>query len=221
MTRVWAGFGGGFQQGFDGFQGFDFDINFGGQPGGFADAIKDMFHGMMNRGADVQIDLTILFEEAVFGTRKKITIPYRRKGTETVEVGIPAGIEPGMRVKLQGRGEPSKDGKAPPGDLYIRVLVQEHKQFERHGGDIVGRLNLTPTEALLGTTKELRDVKNEKLSVTVPEMSNEGSPIIFQGRGIPQPAGTGRLVILCHIVYPRSISKKARDLLSELRKEGW
>lgn len=218
-----AGFGkGGFDgAGFGGFDFSNFDVKFSGGGSNFADIINSMFHGVMNRGEDIQIDLSVSFEESVFGAVKRISVLYRRKGTEMIEVRMPAGISSGARIQFSGRGEPSKDGRAPAGDLYVRVDIRQHEHFERHGGDIVYKLELTPTEALLGVTKELRDVRGDTVSVTVPEMSREGSHIVLQGRGIPQPAGTGRLIVLCHIVYPKRMSGKTRSLLSDLRKEGW
>ena len=189
--------------------------------GNFSDFINSMFHGVMNRGEDIQIDLSVSFEESVFGTVKRVTVPYRRKNTETLEVRIPAGIESGTRIQFADRGEPPKDGRSSSGNLYIRVEVRRHERFERHGGDIVYSLPLTPTEALLGVTKEIHDLKGNTVSVTVPEMSREESHVVLEGRGIPQPAGTGRLIILCRIVYPKRMSAKAKSLLGELREEGW
>ena len=217
-----GGFGAGSGSGFGGFDFSNFDVQFDGAQGGnFSDVINAMFRGAMNRGADVQVDITISFEESVFGAHKKIRIPYRRKSAETIDVPIPAGVESGTAFRLTGRGEPSKDGKGSPGDLYVRVAVARSDQFRRHGGDIVFVLNLTPTEALLGTEKEIKDVRGERVRVVVPEMSSEGTPITISGRGIPQPAGTGNLIVLCHVVYPKSMNTRTRDLLRDLQKEGW
>ena len=212
--------------GFDtsGFEGFDFgnmEFNFGGSAGGFADAINQMFRGAMNRGANIQIDLTISFEESIFGTAKQLTIPYRRKASETIEVQIPAGIEPGARLQYAGKGEISKDGQSAPGDLFIQIRVQRHPVFERQGGDVVCPLQLTPSEAVLGTTKEIQDIRGNTLAVTVPEMSREGTHIVFQGKGIPRPAGNDRLIVFCHIAYPKKLSKKAKEILKDLQKEGF
>ena len=219
-----AGAGGFDPSGFSGFDGVNFEnmeFNFGSGAGGFADAINQMFRGAMNRGADIQMDLTISFEESVFGTAKQVTIPYRRKASETVEVQVPAGIEPGTRIQYRGRGEPSKDGQAPAGDLFVRVQVQKHPMFQRRGGDIVCPLTLTPSEAVLGTTKEIQDIRGNALAVTVPEMSKEGTHIVFQGKGIPRPAGNDRLIVFCHITYPKKLSKKAKKILEDLQKEGF
>ena len=211
--------------GMGGFEDFDFgniEFNFGGGGmGGFAETISQMFRGAMNRGTDVQIDVTISFEESVFGTTQRITVPYRRKVSETIEMQIPAGIESGSRLRYAGHGEPSKDGRSSPGDLFVQVLVQRHQRFERRGGDIVCPLEITPSEAVLGVTKEIQDVRGNTLAVTVPEMSREGTHIVFQGRGVPRPAGNDRLIVFCHIVYPKKMGRKAKDMFENLRREGW
>ena len=219
-----GGMGGFNAGGFQGFEGFDFgnvEFDFGGRGGSFTDIFNQMFRGAMNRGADVQIDLTISFEESVFGTAKRITVPYRRKTADAIEVQVPAGIESGSRLQYSGRGEPSKDGRSSPGDLFVRIQVQKHPSFERRGGDIVCQLPLTPSEAMLGTRKEIQDVRGNALAVVVPEMSREGTHIVFQGRGIPRPSGNDRLIVFCHIVYPKKLSRKAREMLEELQKEGF
>ena len=198
-----------------GFEGFDFS-----GANGFSD-IFDLFRGHMNRGEDILIDITIAFEESVFGVEKKMNISYRRKSTELLSVPIPAGIQPGSRMRFQQKGEPSKDGNGTPGDLYIRIAIQQHPQFQRHGNDIVSSITVTPTEALLGVTKDIRDIRGAALTVKIPELSKEGTPIVFEGKGIPKPNGSGRLIVLCHIEYPKSISSKVRDLLTELQKAGW
>ena len=207
-----------------GFEGFDFGqggVHFEGF-GGFDDAINEMFRGVINRGADVQIDITIAFKESIFGVQKTVRIPYRRKEAENITFPIPAGIAPGTTLRMQGRGEPSKDGKAPAGDLLVRVFVEESAIFQRRGGDIIRLLQLTPTEAMLGTKKEIEDLEDKKVTVTIPEQSKEGTPIVLQGKGIPtQAGGTGRLIVVCQIIYPKSISRKAKQLLEELQKEGW
>ena len=206
--------------GFEGFDFKDFDFNFS-SGGGFADVINSVFRGAMGRGEDILIDLTITFEESIFGVTKKIVVPYRRKSSESIEVPVPAGIESGSRLQFQGRGEPPKDGRSSPGNLFIRVRVQEHNHFERNGGDVQCFLSLTPTEAILGTKKEMRDLRGDMFEIVVPEMSGEGTSVAIHGKGIPQPVGTGRLVVIFRIMYPNKITRKVRTLLQSLREEGW
>ncbi len=45
-----------------------------------------------------------------------------------VSVHIPAGIDNGMRLRMEGYGEAGDYG-APNGDLFIEVYVQPHDRF--------------------------------------------------------------------------------------------
>ena len=207
----------------DAFQGFDFGgggVRFEGF-GGFSEVINEMFRGAINRGADIQINVPVTFREAIFGVQKQVRIPYRRKETATLTIPIPAGVEEGTVLRVQGQGEPSKDAKAPSGDLLIRIAVENNALFERRGGDLIRFLSLTPTEAILGTKKKIEDLKGEVVLVDVPEQSKEGSAIILSGRGIPHPTGTNRLIVLCRVNYPKSLSRSAKKLFESLQKEGW
>ena len=202
-----------------GFEGFDFShFDMGGSS--FEDLFSGIFKNAMNRGRDVQIDVQITFKESIFGVEKNISIPYRNKKTETIKVSIPAGIEHGQGVALNGKGEPGRDKSSRPGDLIIRVVIEKHATLTRHGADLVYPLSLTISEALLGTIKKIKDLKDEKIKIIVPGLTKEGSTILIQGHGIPRPAGNDRLIILCHIKYPKRLSSKEKELLSELQKEG-
>ena len=69
----------------------------------------------------------------------------------TLTVDIPKGIEDGQRVRLSGRGHAGARG-GPPGDLYLLARVEPDPRFERHGDDLVTRLDVPFTDAALGAT---------------------------------------------------------------------
>src|SRR6185295_4289670 len=52
-----------------------------------------------------------------------------------IEVKIPAGVETGSRLRVQGEGEGGTQGGAA-GDLYVVIHVAEHEQFERQGSNL-------------------------------------------------------------------------------------
>ena len=54
---------------------------------------------------------------------------YNSKNVD-VDVDVPAGINTGQSLRVQGKGAAGKNG-GPNGDLYIEVYVQPHGQFER------------------------------------------------------------------------------------------
>ena len=64
------------------------------------------------------------------------------KAELTVE--IPAGVDDGMRVRIQGEGEFSPDG-GPPGDCYCFISVAEHELFHREGSNLILAASRFPT----------------------------------------------------------------------------
>ena len=68
---------------------------------------------------------------------------------ERVSVKVPPGIDHGMKLRLSGQGEVGPGSQ--PGDLYVIIRIAEHSNLERHGDDLLGRLELSMYDAALGT----------------------------------------------------------------------
>ena len=66
---------------------------------------------------DIVVDRTIRFTEAALGTSLEVPTPEGAK-----RIKVPAGIQPGTKVRLKGLGFPHL-GRAGKGDLYVRVGV--------------------------------------------------------------------------------------------------
>ena len=66
-----------------------------------------------------------------------------------INVRIPAGIDTGMRLRIQGEGEQGIFG-GPPGDLYITIVVKPHKQFKKEDNNLITRLEINFVQAALG-----------------------------------------------------------------------
>src|SRR3954462_9462206 len=75
----------------------------------------------------------------------------RTRQSRTSAIEVPAGIETGQRMRIAGAGHAGEPG-APPGDLYVEVLVAADERFERDGTDLLGTVSIAATEAMLGTT---------------------------------------------------------------------
>ena len=210
--------GGGFADGGFQWSGSAEDV-FGGRDMG--DILRNIFSGFQNRGADIKIDLQLTFEEAMYGTLKTISIPYRSKSKESVKVAVRAGIVSGMHIRLSGKGEASKDSQAQPGDLYVRLHVDKHPVFSNDQGTLVCNLSLKLTEMLLGTQKILKGVRGEEIKVTIPPKTKEGTRIVVRGYGVPEPYGSNAILVTCVGDLPSVISSKAKELFEDLKKEGW
>ena len=71
-----------------------------------------------------------------------------------LEVAIPAGVDDGMRVRLTGEGERSRDG-GPPGDCYCFIRVLPHPLFKREGSHLFVEVPISYTQAALGAEIEI------------------------------------------------------------------
>jgi molecular chaperone DnaJ len=133
----------------------------------------------------------------------------------TLEVGIPAGVDSGTRLRMTGQGEPGTNG-GPPGDLYIFLEVKEHAIFERRGADLFCTIPVSISQASLGATVNVPTLKGEE-ELEIPEGTQSGQIFRKKGKGLPNPhGGRGDLYISLRVVIPSKVSKEQRRLLEQL-----
>lgn len=272
--------------GFAGASGFDFDLG---------DIFGDIFGGIRrdraekrNKGIDLEMVLTVDFEEAIFGAQKKITLEKRDvckacKGTgaqdggkvitcpqchgqgqirtqrrtifgtissaticgtcegtgkvpeivcricdgsgsliqeKTLEIKIPAGIDDGQTIRIAGEGEAGYRGSTP-GDLFLRLKVKAHKDFERDGVNLYREVPISFTQAALGAVI-IVETLDGKIELKIPAGTQSGTQFRVKDKGVPylnNPAKRGDLIITARVVIPRKLSKKERELLRQLAEE--
>ncbi len=145
----------------------------------------------------------------------------RAKGREEMEVQIPAGIDSGQVIKMDGKGDAGKkNGKA--GDLFVRIFVKKHAVFGRKEDDIYFSQPIGFSQAVLGDEIEIPTLEGSTILLTVPPGSESGKILRISGKGIPHfgTFGRGNLYVELLIDTPRKVSKEQRKLLDQLRKEG-
>jgi DnaJ-class molecular chaperone with C-terminal Zn finger domain len=98
---------------------------------------------------------------------KKCNGTGRAKVKRTVNVNIPAGIDSGMRLRMEGYGEAGDYG-AQNGDLYIEVYVVANPKFDREGDNLVTQYEITPAQAVLGCEVEIETIDRKKVTLKVP-----------------------------------------------------
>ncbi len=211
-----GGSGGGAGQGFGGFsgdfQGFDINDIFEGFFGGG-------FGRRTRRGRDISIDTELSFEESIFGVERTILVHKQSKEAgEEIKVAIPSGISDGQMVRLTGKGESIPDGVS--GDLYIKVHVKPHAIYRKEGYNLITSLNIKLSDALLGTTYQLKTLDGE-IELKIPQMKTIGEILRLRGKGVPMGGNKrGDILIKLNIELPKKLSRKARKNLEELRGEG-
>jgi molecular chaperone DnaJ len=287
-----GGFGG--FNGFGGAGGQSANFDFGDL--GLGDIFSSFFGGNSNfggqrsqqaRGNDIQTEISLTFEEAIFGTEKELhlnlddvcehckgttaepgyelktcptckgsgqtarvinsifgqiqqmtTCPTCKgsgkvpekvctvchgKGVERrrtdVTIRVPAGIDDGVTIRLNGRGEAVKGGKK--GDLYVIVHVKPHKKFTREGDLILSSEHITMPEAVLGTEIDVETVDGS-VTMKIPAGTQSGTDFKLSEHGVPHMRGGGRgaHIVTVTVDIPTKLTKHQRELLQEFAEEG-
>jgi molecular chaperone DnaJ len=140
----------------------------------------------------------------------------RIRRTETIEVRIPAGVANGGRVRVPGKGNAGTMG-APPGDLYLRVVVRPHPFFERRGNDLYTKVPVTVSEATLGAKIEVPTMDGRSL-VKIPPGTNSGSTLRLREKGVPSArnGSRGDQYVEVQVVVPKRTDERVRNLMKEL-----
>ena len=137
---------------------------------------------------------------------------------ETLAVNVPAGIENGATLRLRGQGEAAPNGQS--GDLYIHVRVRSHQTIGRipDSNDLLTTARINIVEAALGSTKDVAAVDGV-VAVEIPEGVETGQRLRLKGKGIESHRGRGDLYVSIEVETPKRISRSARKLLEELKRE--
>lgn len=137
----------------------------------------------------------------------------RRK--RELNIDIPVGIESGTRLRVAGEGEAGRMG-GPRGDLFIRIKVQEHPFFERHGMDIVCEAPVTFTQSALGATIRVPTLTGQA-DLKIPAGAQSGAQLRLRGHGLPDVRGyrQGDLIVVVQVETPTKLSRRQRELLEE------
>ncbi len=139
-------------------------------------------------------------------------------GTERIAVKIPPGVDTGSRVRLQGMGEPGRNG-GPPGDLYIITRVRLHPVLERKGDNLYAEVPITITEAALGTRMEVPTIDGTT-TMRIPPETSSGQVFRLRGKGVPhlKGGGQGDQFVTVKIVAPRNLDTRSQELLREFSR---
>lgn len=173
----------------------------------------------MGRGADVEGEILVSLDEVLHGSVRTVTMQRTnpRDGQPertTMQVRIPPGVREGQLIRVAGKGEAGLRGLA--GDLYLRVRLARHPDFQVRGVDVVTEIALAPWEAVLGATVSVPTLDG-RVHVRVPAGSRNGQQLRVRGRGLPGgEAGRGDLYVLLMVDVPTTVTEEERELWEQL-----
>jgi molecular chaperone DnaJ len=106
---------------------------------------------------------------------------------------------------------------APPGDLYLRVVVSPHEFFERRGNDLYTRIPVTVPEATLGAKIDVPTIDGRSI-VRIPPGTNSGKTLRLKEKGVPSArnGARGDQYVEIQVVVPQPTDERVRNLMKEL-----
>ncbi|GHC05729.1 DnaJ C-terminal domain-containing protein [Cerasicoccus arenae] len=212
----------------------DYDFHFGGT--GFSDFFEQFFSGggggfdpyggagrqrAPARGQDMEAEIMVPLNEAYSGAER--TIRLERVNSQTGErqensykVRIPAGVKNGQRIRLSGQGE--RGASAVSGDLYLRVRLAAHPDYQVQDADLIYTLELPAWDAALGASKEIPLPDSKRVRITVPAGARTGSRVRLRGLGLPKKDGKGDIFVEYAVYAPDPQTDEVRQLWEKLRE---
>ena len=192
-------------------------------------------------GSDINVDITVTFNEAVNGTNRKVNILHTQpcpncegrkfingnqcpmcKGLGTISaqkslnVKIPKDVKQGSKVRVRKEGNKGLYG-GKDGDLYLIINIEKNPYFETDGLDIICTLPITPYEAVLGAEVTI-PAPGGNASVKIPPMTSSGQKLKLSGLGLTNKSKTktGDMIIKVLIKLPDKLNGNEIELYKKL-----
>jgi molecular chaperone DnaJ len=139
----------------------------------------------------------------------------RVRQEKTLPVSVPAGVDTGDRIRLNGEGEAGRNG-GPAGDLYVEIRVREHAIFEREGSHLSCEVPISFTVAALGGTVEVPTLNGEVV-LKIPAETQSGRVFRVREKGVRPVRGGAAGDLFCRVVIetPVSLSGEQKELLKK------
>lgn len=137
-------------------------------------------------------------------------------GEETVSIDIPAGVQEGMQLNINGRGNAGERG-GMPGDLIILIEEEPHKDLQRDGLNVAYDLHISFTDAVFGTQVEVPTIDG-RAKIKIPAGTQSGKIFRLKGKGFPAVNSyeKGDQLIHINVWTPQHVSSEEKAMLEKL-----
>ena len=173
------------------------------------------------RGRDIEGDIMVTLEEAMRGSIRSVSVRRpagRSSRPRPIRSRFPPGVTEGQKLRVAGHGEAGSGG-GESGDLYLRVRLAKHPDFDVDGHDLVYEAELAPWEAVLGAEISVPALDG-RVNIKIPAGTQSGQKLRVRGRGLPARNGHGDLFVVTRIVVPSKISDAEKKLWEQLKRES-
>ena len=162
----------------------------------------------------IKEEVTLSFEEAIFGTSKKVSVNYssydKHPMNEIILVSFPKGLEDGHSVVVQ---IPDKGPK-----IKIKINILKSNVFTRIDNDIHSDISISLWEALRGTIKTIETIYSNKIKVAIPACVSSHTKMRIKDKGLDgiYGVGLGSHILTVKVIMPNGLNEEQLRLLGEI-----
>ncbi|TVY12259.1 molecular chaperone DnaJ [Candidatus Phytoplasma pini] len=142
----------------------------------------------------------------------------RIKNKKTFTINIPAGVEDGMTLQLEEKGNKGHLGVSN-GDLYILFHVLKHENFERKENDIFSNVDITFSQATLGAIIDIKTIYGE-INLKIPAGTQTNTKFRLKHKGVSylNTYRKGDHYVIVKIITPTKLSYEQKQLFRRLQE---
>ena len=169
------------------------------------------------KGENIETEIKVTLEDAFYGLEKKISLRTIEGKMKTFSVKIPEGIRNGEKIRLIGQGKKGING-GKNGDLFIKIDIENNKNFKLYGSDLCTDLKLSPWEAALGARVNIKTIDGET-KVYIPQGIQSGEKIKIPSKGYKNgKGGRGDLVAEVKIMVPKDLELNEKEMFEKMKE---
>lgn len=144
----------------------------------------------------------------------------KERQSHEIKVTVPAGVEDGQQMRLEGQGEAGENG-GPYGDLYIVFRVKPSDKYQRGGTEIYITIPITFPQATLGDEIKV-DTVHGPVSLKIPAGTQSGTKFRLRGKGAPhlRSKQMGDETVTVNVTTPKHLNDKQKEALMEFVRAG-
>lgn len=141
-------------------------------------------------------------------------------GEETISIDIPAGVQEGMQLSMNGKGNAGERG-GMAGDLIIQIEEEQHPELQREGLNVAYDLHISFPEAVFGTQVEVPTIDG-RAKIKIPAGTQSGKIFRLKGKGFPEVQGYSRgdQLVYVNVWTPQHVSSEEKAMLEKLNESN-
>ena len=137
---------------------------------------------------------------------------------ETIGIDIPAGVQDGMQLSLNGKGNIGERGGAP-GDLIVLIEEEAHPDLQRDNLNVIFDMHISIPDAVFGANLEVPTIDG-RAKIKIPPGTQSGKIFRLKGKGFPSINSyeKGDQLIHVNVWTPQELTPEEKEIIEKFRE---